>query len=300
MSYPNRKASQAEGNTPSSFDLDTGISLKPAYYKTILTQLPTVGFFEIHAENYLNQGGPARYYLHKIREYYPMTVHGVGLSIGGEQPLNKDHLKRVARLLSEIQPEFFSEHLAWSTHDNTFLNDLLPVAYDEKTLQQVCEHIDQLQTTLKRQVLIENPSTYFEFERSNRSEIDFITEMVKRTNCGLLLDVNNVEVSCFNHHTNPYQYLDTFPIEAVKQIHLAGHTFDQNPITPLKIDSHDEPVSHNVWDLYQHTLERMGDCLTLIERDGNLPPMEDLLAEANHANTIRHTIRQERDHELSL
>ena len=224
---------------PSSFDLHTGISLKPAYYHTILTELPVVGFFEIHAENYLSKGGPARHYLHRIREHYSLTVHGVGLSIGGEMPLDKNHLKRVAQLLDESQPTFFSEHLAWSTHDNAFLNDLLPIAYDDATLLRVCDHIDQLQTALKRQVLIENPSTYFAFERSDRSEIDFITEMTRRTGCGLLLDINNVDVSCFNHQTNPYHYIDAFPVEAVKQIHLAGHTLDQNPITPLKIDSHD-------------------------------------------------------------
>ncbi|UTV99799.1 DUF692 domain-containing protein [Marinomonas rhizomae] len=300
MSYSGQNISQAEGHVPSSFDLHTGVSLKSAYYQTILTELPNVGFFEIHAENYLSKGGPARHYLHKIREHYPITVHGVGLSIGSEHSLDKEHLKRVALLLDETQPEVFSEHLAWSTHDNAFLNDLLPVAYNAATLQRVCDHIDQLQSILKRQILIENPSTYFEFERSDRSEIDFITAMAKLTGCGLLLDVNNVEVSCFNHQTDPYQYLDSFPTNAVQQIHLAGHTIDQNPITPLKIDSHDEPVSRDVWHLYQHILSRMGDCPTLIERDGNLPQIEDLIMEANHANRIRTHIRQEYDHEHTV
>ena len=298
MSYSSNNMSKAEGRSPSDFDTLTGISLKPAYYQTIINTLPAVGFFEIHAENYLSKGGPARHYLHRIREQYSITVHGVGLSIGGEVSLNQDHLARVSQLLDEIQPRFFSEHLAWSSHDNAFLNDLLPVAYDEDTLQRVCEHIDQLQTALKRQVLIENPSTYFEFERSDRSEIDFITAMAERTGCGLLLDVNNVEVSCFNQQANPYEYLDAFPVKAVQQIHLAGHTLDQNPITPLKIDSHDEPVSGLVWNLYQHTLARTGDCLTLIERDGNLPPLDELLAEAHVANSIRDHVRQERINEL--
>jgi uncharacterized protein (UPF0276 family) len=292
MSNMSNNTSNAEDNSSSCFDLRTGISLKPAYYQGILETLPEVGFFEIHAENYLSKGGPARHYLHKIRTHYPITVHGVGLSIGGEMPLNQDHLARVSQLLDEIQPTFFSEHLAWSSHDNAFLNDLLPVAYDQDTLQRVCEHIDQLQTALKRQVLIENPSTYFEFERSDRSEIDFITAMAERTGCGLLLDVNNVEVSCFNQQANPYEYLDAFPVKAVQQIHLAGHTLDQNPITPLKIDSHDEPVSDLVWDLYQHTLIRTGDCLTLIERDGNFPPLDELLAEAHTADAIRNELRQ--------
>ena len=268
----------------------SGISLKPAYYKLILAELPDVGFFEIHAENYLSKGGPARHYLPLIRQHYPMTIHGVGLSIGGEHPFNTQHLDRVARLVDEVEPEVFSEHLAWSSHDNAFLNDLLPVAYDEATLRRVCEHIDQIQARLKRQVLIENPSTYFEFNRSEMSEIAFLTEMSKRTGCGLLLDINNVEVSCFNHGQNPYHYMDAFPVRAVGQMHLAGHTTDSNLVVPLKIDSHDEPVSQDVWSLYQYTLALTGDCPTLIERDGNLPPMSILLEEANMANRIRESI----------
>ncbi|WP_421847817.1 DUF692 domain-containing protein [Marinomonas sp.] len=292
------QSQQSRGaNAPSGFIQKTGISLKPSYYHEILDAHPELGFFEIHAENYLNLGGPARHYLQKIREFYAFTVHGVGLSIGGEMPLDQQHLRRVAQLVSEVQPAVFSEHLAWSTHDNAFLNDLLPVAYNQATLDRVCEHIDQLQSRLKRRVLIENPSTYFEFKHSDRSEIDFIRDMVKRTGCGLLLDVNNVDVSCFNNHSNPYNYIDEFPSSAVEQIHLAGHTLDNNPIVPLKIDSHDEPVSHDVWDLYRHTLATIGDRPTLIERDGNLPPLVELLAEAQQADTIRDAIRQENPHE---
>lgn len=182
---------------PSTFSSLSGISLKPAYYQSILSDLPEVGFFEIHAENYLSKGGPARHYLHKIREHYPLTVHGVGLSIGGETPLNIEHLKRVATLVDEIQPAIFSEHLAWSTHYSQFLNDLLPVPYDRPTLDRVCRHIEQVQECLQRQILLENPSTYFEFARSEMSETDFIRDIAKRTGCGLLLDINNVEVSCF-------------------------------------------------------------------------------------------------------
>lgn len=284
-------------NAPSRFIQKTGISLKPSYFHEILNTQPILGFFEIHAENYLNLGGPARHYLHKIREHYAFTIHGVGLSIGGEMPLDQQHLQRVAQLVSDVQPEVFSEHLAWSTHNNAFLNDLLPVAYNQSTLDQVCEHIDQIQSALKRQVLIENPSTYFEFKHSDRSEIDFIREMVQRTGCGLLLDVNNVEVSCFNHNKSPYEYINAFPSDAVRQIHLAGHTLDNNPIVPLKIDSHDEPISRDVWDLYRHTLATIGDRPTLIERDGNLPALVELLAEAQQADQIRDAIRQEKSNE---
>jgi uncharacterized protein (UPF0276 family) len=293
-----RTLQQAEDRTISSslsegFLSSSGISLKPSYYHPILSEHPDVGFFEIHAENYLSKGGPARHYLHQIRQHYPITIHGVGLSIGGEHQINQQHLERVARLVDEVQPDVFSEHLAWSSHDDAFLNDLLPVAYDEATLRRVCEHIDQIQSRLKRRILIENPSTYFEFNRSDMSEIAFLTEMSKRTGCGLLLDINNVEVSCFNHGQNPYHYMDAFPIHAVGQMHLAGHTIDSNPLIPLKIDSHDEPVSLDVWALYEHTLALSGDCPTLIERDGNLPPMKTLLEEARKADAIRKSVQRQ-------
>ena len=276
--------------SPSSFLSQTGISLKANYFHSILAERPNVGFFEIHAENYLSAGGPARFYLEQIRQHYPLTIHGVGLSLGGEMPLDQTHLKRVATLVNDMQPEVFSEHLAWSTHDKAFLNDLLPVAYDQQSLDRVCEHIDQLQNALQRQVLIENPSTYFEFVHSDRSEIDFIRDMVKRTGCGLLLDVNNVEVSCFNRSADPFQYLNDFPMAAVGQIHLAGHSLDDNPTIPLKIDSHDAAVCEQVWALYRHTLQLTQDCPTLIERDGNLPPLSELLAEAQQADQIRRSL----------
>jgi len=269
----------------------SGISLKPDYYQLILAEQPKVGFFEIHAENYLSKGGPARHYLQQIRQHYPLTVHGVGMSIGGEHPISMEHLKRVAQLVEEVEPQVFSEHLAWSTHDSHFLNDLLPVAYNQATLSRVCEHIDQVQSHLKRTILIENPSTYFEFTRSDMSEVAFLSEISQRTGCGLLLDVNNVDVSCFNHGQNPFDYINAFPVDKVGQIHLAGHTIDNNAVVPLKIDSHDEPVSTDVWTLYQHTLKLTGDCPTLIERDGNIPPLATLLAEANKANSIRQTLK---------
>ena len=280
------------------FNLFSGTSLKPNYYQQILSECPRIGFFEIHAENYLSKGGPALYYLDKIREHYPITVHGVGMSIGGEHPINAEHLKRVTQLVDRVEPQIFSEHLAWSSHETTFLNDLLPVAYDQSTLARVCEHIDKVQSYMKRKILIENPSTYFEFNRSEMSETTFLAELSDRTGCGLLLDVNNVEVSCFNHGQNPIDYLNAFPVDKVGQIHLAGHTIDNNLVVPLKIDSHDQPVSTDVWSLYQHTLTLTGDCPTLIERDGNLPPLTTLLAEANKANNIRQSIHPlERRHE---
>ncbi|MBM6550775.1 DUF692 domain-containing protein [Marinomonas ostreistagni] len=280
-------AAQTEGHVPSGFATRTGISLKPRYYEDILAQRPEVGFFEIHAENYLSAGGPARYYLDLIRQYYDISVHGVGLSLGGDEPLDVAHLERVAALVERIEPAMFSEHLAWSRHQNSFLNDLLPVPYTPERLQVLCEHVDQVQTRLKRQILIENPSSYVEFHSSAMPETEFIHELAQRTGCGLLLDINNVEVSCFNHGHNPYQYLLDFPMRAVQQIHLAGYALDEHAALALKIDSHDAPVADEVWQLYQYALQRIGDCPTLIERDGQLPELSQLLKEAQQADQIR-------------
>lgn len=285
--------SQTEDKLLSSgFAQRSGVSLKPSYYKQILSELPNVGFFEIHAENYLSAGGPARYYLERVRDHYDITVHGVGLSLGGEDELNLEHLEQVAQLVEWVKPAVFSEHLAWSTHQNHFLNDLLPVPYTQERLDVLCKHVDQVQSRLKRQILIENPSTYFEFQSSVMAETDFIHELVKRTGCGLLLDVNNVEVSCFNHQYNPYNYLQNYPINAVQQIHLAGYTLDEQ--ASLKIDSHDQAVASEVWQLYQHTLEIMGDCPTLIERDGNFPALSELITEARQADQLRAIAKEER------
>ncbi|RDL45343.1 hypothetical protein DN730_06965 [Marinomonas piezotolerans] len=284
---------QAEGRSiPSRFAQYSGISLKPCYYEQILAELPDVGFFEVHAENYLSLGGPARHYLARIREHYDITVHGVGLSLGGEDPLNTEHLERVAQLVERIEPVIFSEHLAWSSHQQHFLNDLLPAPYTQERLTLLCDHIDQVQNRLKRQILIENPSTYVEFNSSAMTETDFIGQMVARTGCGLLLDVNNVEVSCFNHGCSPYQYLQSLPLQATQQIHLAGYVLDEQDQPALKIDSHDQPVAHEVWQLYRYLLEQIGDCPTLIERDGNLPELTTLLQEAHQADDIRQNTRE--------
>lgn len=274
-------------NASPSFLNRTGISLKPKYYEEILRAHPAVGFFEIHAENYLSEGGPVPHFLERIRAHYPITVHGVGLSLGGETPLNLEHLDRVARLVERVEPEVFSEHLAWSSHQGTFFNDLLPVPYTNATLTQLCRHVDQVQERLQRRILIENPSTYFRFQASVLEEVEFIRELTQRTGCGLLLDVNNVEVSCFNHEASPYLYLDQFPMDAVAQIHIAGHTLDEHAVPPLKIDSHDAPVTTEVWGLYRHALELIGDCPTLIERDGNLPELTQLISEAHYADSLR-------------
>ena len=281
--------SDSQGTTttvPFRFPKKSGISLKPAYFHRILDEKPEVGFFEIHAENYLSPGGPARYYLEQIRQYYPITVHGVGLSIGGEEPLNINHLNKVVDLVNRVEPIAFSEHLAWSSHSEHYLNDLLPLPYTKETLLHVCEHIDQVQNALKRSILLENPSTYIAFKHNDYSEVDFLTEIVRQTGCQLLLDVNNVEVSCFNHDNDPKHYLTQFPLSDVGQIHLAGYTLDQNGPIPLKIDSHDNPVSSEVWDLYRWVQTERNAIPTLIEWDSDLPTLHELCDQAHQADQV--------------
>ncbi len=238
----------------------------------------------MHAENYMVAGGPFHHYLGLIREQYPLSLHGVGLSIGGEGELDRQHLARLAALLERYQPQSFSEHLAWSSHGPVFLNDLLPLAYDSATLKRVCEHVDQVQSTLKRTMLLENPSTYLQFQRSTLDETDFIGEVIRRTGCGLLLDVNNVYVSCINHQRDPLAYIDALPLHAVGEIHLAGFAEDTDSLGDrLLIDDHGAPIDNAVWQLYEQVLSRIGPVATLIERDNQVPAFSVLLAEADHA-----------------
>lgn len=258
-----------------------GLGLKPEHFQTILETAPDLGFFEIHAENYMVDGGPAHHYLGQIRSRYPLSIHGVGLSIGAEGPLDCRHVDRLARLLARYEPQAFSEHLAWSSHGGHFLNDLLPLPYDRATLDRVCTHIDQVQDRLQRQMLLENPATYVEFAASSLSETEFIGAVLERTGCGLLLDVNNVYVSCVNHGRDPYAYIDALPADAVGEIHLAGFAVDRDDRGDrLLIDSHGAPVDQAVWALYRHALERTGPVATLIERDNDIPDFAELRAEA--------------------
>lgn len=264
-----------------------GLGLKPQHFGEILETRPDIGFFEIHAENYLVAGGLFHHFLGRIREHYPLSIHGVGLSIGAEQPLDEAHLDRLAELLERYQPEAFSEHLAWSSHGEWFLNDLLPLPYGEASLARVCTHIDRVQERLKRRMLLENPATYVEFASSTFAETEFIGEVVRRTGCGLLLDVNNAYVSCINHGRDPAAYLEALPLEAVGEIHLAGFAEDRDGAgARLLIDSHGAPVDNAVWALYARALGRTGALPTLLERDNDVPPLPVLLAEAAQAETL--------------
>jgi uncharacterized protein (UPF0276 family) len=264
-----------------------GLGLKTGHFREVLDSRPDIGFFEVHAENYMVDGGPFHHFLGLIREQYPLSLHGVGLSIGAEGPLDQQHLKRLAELIERYQPHSFSEHLAWSSHGPVFLNDLLPLAYDTPTLNRVCEHIDQVQNSLQRPMLLENPATYLAFQHSTIDEADFIAEVVRRSGCGLLLDVNNVYVSCVNHQRDPLAYLDALPLHAVGEIHLAGFAEDCDSLGDrLLIDDHGAPIDQAVWSLYRQVLQRIGPIATLIERDNQVPSFEVLLAEAQHADAL--------------
>ena len=264
-----------------------GAGFKPEHLRDILETGARVGFFEVHAENYMGAGGLPHAQLTRLAEDYPISLHGVGLSIGGEDPIDEAHLARLAELNQRYEPALFSEHLAWSTHDTHYLADLLPVPYDDRTLARVCDHIDRVQEVVGRRMLLENPSTYVAFERSTMSEIEFIAALAGRTGCGLLLDVNNVFVASINQGQDPAAYLDAFPVEHVGEVHLAGHAIDQDEAgRPLLIDSHDREVDEVVWSLYRRLIARTGPVPTLIEWDGDVPAWPVLAEEIERASVI--------------
>jgi len=268
----------------------SGVGLKPEHFRTVLDTRPDLGFFEIHAENYMVDGGPFHHYLSAIRSLYPLSIHGVGLSIGGDAALDEEHLDRLASLIHRYEPQSFSEHLAWSSHGEVFLNDLLPAPYHGETLSRVCDQIDRVQEKLGRPMLLENPATYVEFAASTMAETDFISEVISRTGCGLLLDVNNVYVSSINHGRDPYACIDGLPLTATGEIHLAGFARDVDAGGhELLIDSHGSPVAATVWALYRHALQRVGAVATLIERDNDIPAFEVLMTEAQIAENLLRT-----------
>jgi uncharacterized protein len=287
----NAVAESAASKTRPRFPLPigdlAGTSFKHEHLPAILAEDKRSGFFEVHAENYMGAGGPPHRALETVRRDYPLSLHGVCMSIGGPQPLDKAHLSRFRGLVERYEPALVSEHLAWSTHETAYLNDLLPLPYTEATLATVCDHIDEVQSAIRRPILLENPSTYLAFRESTMSETDFIRRVAQRTGCGLLLDVNNVFVSAVNHGYSPLQYLSEFPLSVVGEIHLAGHTEqtdDEGDL--LLIDSHDKPVGNEVWELYERVIRRRGPVPTLIEWDSKIPDWTVLKAEAAAARTI--------------
>ena len=265
----------------------TGTSFKHEHLSAILADGLEGGFFEVHAENYMGAGGPPHRALAAIRENYPLSIHGVCMSIGGPEALDATHLARFRDLVARYEPTLVSEHLAWSSHGGKFFNDLLPLPYTKATLANVCDHIAQVQEAIKRPILLENPSTYLAFASSTMSETDFIRAVAGRTGCGLLLDVNNVFVSATNHGFSATAYLAGFPLERVGEIHLAGHSEqrdDENE--PLLIDSHDRAICETVWNLYRDVISHIGPRPTLIEWDSNLPDWRVLQEQALMARRV--------------
>ena len=264
-----------------------GTSFKHEHLPAILAEGRQRGFFEVHAENYMGAGGPPHRALEAVRRDHPLSLHGVCMSIGGERPLDKAHLARFRDLVARYEPALVSEHLAWSTHETTYFNDLLPLPYTAATLARVCDHIDEVQEAIRRPLLLENPSTYLAFRESTMSETDFIRAIANRTGCGLLLDINNVFVSATNHGFAARDYLADLPLAHVGEIHLAGHAEQEDDEgLPLLIDSHDGPVADAVWKLFAIVIGQCGPVPTLVEWDSKIPDWPVLKAEAAAAQAI--------------
>ncbi len=267
----------------------SGIGLRPSHYQQILRERPPAGWFEVHSENYFGAGGQPLHYLERIRDVYPLSLHGVGLSLGSTGPLDKEHLRHLADLVCRIEPGLVSEHLSWGRAGSRHLNDLLPLPYTDEALDVVCDHVDEVQEHLHRQILIENISSYVQFRHSTMPEAEFIAHVARRTGCGILLDVNNLYVNEANNGIDPDTYLDALPVDAIREIHLAGH----DRVGALLIDTHGTRVAPAVWELYARALDRFDPVPTLIEWDTDIPPLDVLLEESSHAATMmraRHAI----------
>lgn len=263
---------------------NVGISLKAEHYETILKNKPDIGWFECHPENYMGDGGLPHYFLSKINEHYPISMHGVGLSLGSAEGIETKHLDQLAKLVDQYQPAQVSEHLAWSHWNSIFLNDLLPLPYTQEFLECVVQNIDTVQNKLKRTILIENPSVYMGFNHNEMSETEFLNTLVKRTGCGLLLDINNVYVSSNNLPSSAEEYLEGYPLHAVGEIHLAGHSESQTSEGKLLIDDHGSPVIDEVWSLFSSIMAKVDKSLpVLIEWDTNIPDLSTLVDEAKKA-----------------
>lgn len=264
-----------------------GVGFKSVHFADIEASRPDVGFFEIHAENYMGAGGAPHAQLMRLRRNFPLSIHGVGLSIGGAEPLDREHLARVKTLVDRYKPAAFSEHLAWSTQGGRFLNDLLALPYNASTLTHVVAHVNEIQEALARPILIENPAAYLRFQSTDYSEIEFLREVVRRTDCRLLLDVTNAYISATNLGFSAQDYIDAFPMSFVEEIHLAGYAEDADEVGDrLLIDAHCAPVQDGVWRLYAQALSRCGPVATLIEWDNDIPPWKVLFAQATRAESF--------------
>lgn len=262
--------------------LGFGLGLRKDHYETVLAERPNVDWFEILSENYMVDGGKPLHYLTRIREHYPMVMHGVSLSIGSSEPLNRNYLTRLKALIKRVEPEWFSDHLCWTGVEGVNLHDLMPMPYTEEAVAHIADRVQQVQDFMGRQMLLENVSSYVSYSSSQMSEWEFLREVVERADCLILLDINNIYVSAFNHKFDPYIYLEAMPTERVYQFHLAGHSRQDDII----IDTHDHPIVDPVFDLYAAAVRRFGRVSTMIERDDNIPPLAELLKELGHVRRI--------------
>ena len=283
MSTPlhSRQDAKIDGPAQRPF-LGFGLGLRPEHYAEVLDGLPPVDWFEIISENYLVDGGKPLHFLDRIRERYPMVMHGVSLSIGSSDPLDFDYLVALKRLAARVEPEWVSDHLCWTGTGGRNLHDLLPLPYTEEAIAHVAERISRVQDHLGRQILLENVSSYVTYTNSGISEWEFLTAVAERADCCILLDVNNIYVSAHNHQFDALAYLDGVPSERVRQIHLAGHSYNGS----LIVDTHDHPVPDPVWKLYVEAIARLGPVSTMIERDDDIPPLEILLDELAQARSL--------------
>lgn len=262
--------------------LGYGLGLRTDHYEDVLQTRPDVDWFEILSENYMVDGGKPLHYLTQIREHYPMVMHGVSMSIGSVEPLNWDYLTRLQTLIQRVEPAWISDHLCWTGVNGLNLHDLMPLPYTEEAIAHVVERVERVQDFLGRQILLENVSSYVSYSDSQISEWEFLREIAERADCLILLDINNIYVSAFNHNFDPLRYLQAIPVERVYQFHLAGHTRQDN----LIIDTHDHPIADPVFDLYARAVERFGRVSTMIERDDNIPPLAELLDELDQVRRI--------------
>jgi uncharacterized protein (UPF0276 family) len=259
-----------------------GIGLRAPHYRELLERRPDIGWVEVHSENYFGAGGQPRWFLERTRRDYPLSLHGVGLSLGSADALSREHLSALKELIDCFEPGLVSDHLSWSAVGGRYLNDLLPLPYTEESLRIFCEHVDQAHAFLGRQILVENPSSYIAYCDTSIPEWEFLRAVAERTGCGILLDVNNIYVSATNHGFDPLVYLEAIPSAPVQEIHLAG--FDQGE--HCLVDTHGKPVADPVWSLYQAALRRFGSVPTLIEWDADLPSLDVLLGEAAKADAL--------------
>ncbi|MDX1430928.1 MAG: DUF692 domain-containing protein [Gammaproteobacteria bacterium] len=261
-----------------------GIGLRAAHYQDFLRIAPEVGWVEVHSENYFGAGGPPHVFLERIRERYPLSLHGVALSLGSADPLEGHHARNIRTLIERYEPGLVSDHLCWSSVDGVYFNDLLPLPYTEEALAHVAVRIDKVQAWLKRKILVENPSSYLRFSHSTIPEWEFLAEIARRTGCGLLLDVNNVHVSAHNLGFDALAYIDSIPAAFVEEIHLAGFAVQRYRGEELLIDTHGALVAQPVWELFDHASARLAPVPVLIEWDTGLPSLEILVAEALEAD----------------